>query len=156
MTVFLGETEIHVCTMYMYFNCFFSYSKLWYKIWNNVLQEDCTQINTLFNLPYSKCDYFVDSKMDLIPILPCKPGNYFYVALLADCYFHFSHPVMNSKISFIHAPTNFKTPGCVQVIIVINEMKLIFVLWLKQNVDGNTILTQNWELDLYKISAFRC
>lgn len=55
---------------------------------------------------------------------------------------------MNSKISFIHAPTNFKTPGSVQVIIVINEMKLIFVLWLKQNVDGNTtcILTQNWEL----------
>lgn len=42
MTVFLGETEIHVCTMYMYFNCFFPYSKLWYKIWNNVLQEDCT------------------------------------------------------------------------------------------------------------------
>lgn len=110
----------------------------------------------MFNLPYSKCDYFVDSKMDCIPILPCKPGNYFYVALLADCYFHFSHPVMNSKISFIHAPTNFKTPGSVQVIIVINEMKLIFVLWLKQNVDGNTILTQNWELELYKISAFRC
>lgn len=102
MTVFLGETEIHVCTMYMYFNCFFPYSKLWYKIWNNVLQEDCTWINTLFNLPYSKCDYFVDSKMDLISILPCKPGNYFYVALLAHCYFHISHPVMNSKISFIH------------------------------------------------------
>lgn len=65
---------------------------------------------------------------------------------------------MNSKISFKHAPTNFKTPGSVQVIIVINEMKLIFVLWLKQNVDGNTISTQNWELkiDLYKISAVRC
>lgn len=42
---------------------------------------------------------------------------------------------MNSKISFIHAPTNFKTPGSVQVIIVINDMKLIFVLWLKQDVD---------------------